>query len=174
MSNDTLIEKLSAERNLSDGELKELLDSKESDQSLFAAADRKRREIYGDEVYLRGLIEFTNHCRNNCYYCGIRCGNKSAERYRLGKEDILACCDEGYRLGFRTFVLQGGEDPYYTDAFICDIVSAIRTRFPDCAITLSIGEKSKERLLPSVFIISSGTSCLSTWISQSPSSSAAK
>ena len=69
MSNDTLIEKLSAERNLSDGELKELLDRKESDQSLFAAADRKRREIYGDEVYLRGLIEFTNHCRNNCYYC---------------------------------------------------------------------------------------------------------
>lgn len=144
MSNDTLIEKLSAERNLSDGELKELLDSKESDQSLFAAADRKRREIYGDEVYLRGLIEFTNHCRNNCYYCGIRCGNKSAERYRLGKEDILACCDEGYRLGFRTFVLQGGEDPFFTDDKICDIVYAIRSRFPYCAITLSVGEKSKE------------------------------
>ncbi|MDO4495946.1 MAG: [FeFe] hydrogenase H-cluster radical SAM maturase HydE [Clostridiaceae bacterium] len=144
MSNDTLIEKLSAERNLSDGELKELLDSKESDQSLFAAADRKRREIYGDEVYLRGLIEFTNHCRNNCYYCGIRCGNKYAERYRLGKEDILACCDEGYRLGFRTFVLQGGEDPFFTDDKICDIVYAIRSRFPDCAITLSVGEKSKE------------------------------
>lgn len=144
MSNDTLIEKLSAERNLSDGELKKLLDSKESDQSLFAAADRKRREIYGDEVYLRGLIEFTNHCRNNCYYCGIRCGNKSAERYRLGKEDILACCDEGYRLGFRTFVLQGGEDPFFTDDKICDIVYAIRSRFPDCAITLSVGEKSKE------------------------------
>ena len=144
MSNDTLIEKLSAERNLSDGELKELLDSKESDQSLFAAADRKRREIYGDEVYLRGLIEFTNHCRNNCYYCGIRCGNKSAERYRLGKVDILACCDEGYRLGFRTFVLQGGEDPFFTDDKICDIVYAIRSRFPDCAITLSVGEKSKE------------------------------
>lgn len=144
MSNDTLIEKLSAERNLSDGELKELLDSKESDQSLFAAADRKRREIYGDEVYLRGLIEFTNHCHNNCYYCGIRCGNKSAERYRLGKEDILACCDEGYRLGFRTFVLQGGEDPFFTDDKICDIVYAIRSRFPDCAITLSVGEKSKE------------------------------
>lgn len=144
MSNDTLIEKLSAERNLSDGELKELLDSKESDQSLFAAADRKRREIYGDEVYLRGLIEFTNHCRNNCYYCGIRCGNKSAERYRLGKEDILACCNEGYRLGFRTFVLQGGEDPFFTDDKICDIVYAIRSRFPDCAITLSVGEKSKE------------------------------
>lgn len=144
MSNDTLIEKLSAERNLSDGELKELLDSKESDQSLFAAADRKRREIYGDEVYLRGLIEFTNHCRNNCYYCGIRCGNKSAERYRLGKEDILACCDEGYRLDFRTFVLQGGEDPFFTDDKICDIVYAIRSRFPDCAITLSVGEKSKE------------------------------
>ena len=144
MSNDTLIEKLAAERNLSDGELKELLGSKEYDQSLFAAADRKRREIYGDEVYLRGLIEFTNHCRNNCYYCGIRCGNKAAERYRLGKEDILACCDEGYRLGFRTFVLQGGEDPFFTDDKICDIVYAIRSRFPDCAITLSVGEKPKE------------------------------
>lgn len=144
MSNDILIEKLAAERNLSDGELKELLDSKEYDQSLFAAADRKRREIYGDEVYLRGLIEFTNHCRNNCYYCGIRCGNKAAERYRLGKEDILACCDEGYRLGFRTFVLQGGEDPFFTDDKICDIVYAIRSRFPDCAITLSVGEKPKE------------------------------
>lgn len=144
MSNDTLIEKLAAERNLSDVELKELLDSKEYDQSLFAAADRKRREIYGDEVYLRGLIEFTNHCRNNCYYCGIRCGNKAAERYRLGKEDILACCDEGYRLGFRTFVLQGGEDPFFTDDKICDIVYAIRSRFPDCAITLSVGEKPKE------------------------------
>ncbi|MGN0542071.1 MAG: [FeFe] hydrogenase H-cluster radical SAM maturase HydE [Acutalibacteraceae bacterium] len=144
MSNTTLIEKLAAERNLSDGELKELLGSKEYDQSLFAAADRKRREIYGDEVYLRGLIEFTNHCRNNCYYCGIRCGNKAAERYRLGKEDILACCDEGYRLGFRTFVLQGGEDSFFTDDKICDIVYAIRSRFPDCAITLSVGEKPKE------------------------------
>ncbi|MBQ8509399.1 MAG: [Clostridia bacterium] len=139
-----LIEKLAARRNLSDDEFKTLLTNDESDEALFEAADKKRREIYGDEVYIRGLIEFTNYCRNNCYYCGIRRDNKNAERYRLTKEEILACCEEGYCLGFRTYVLQGGEDPYYTDELICDIVSEIRRRFPDCAITLSIGEKSKE------------------------------
>lgn len=116
----------------------------EGDALLFAAADRVRRGIYKDTVYIRGLIEFTNYCRNNCYYCGIRRDNRNAERYRLSKEDILSCCEEGYGLGFRTFVLQGGEDPYYTDALICDIVSEIRSRFADCAITLSIGEKSRE------------------------------
>ena len=139
-----LIEKLSAERNLTDEELKALLERKEPDNALFEAADRRRREIYGDEVYIRGLIEFTNHCRNNCYYCGIRRDNRHAERYRLTPEQILFCCEEGYRLGFRTFVLQGGEDPYFTDGRICAIVSEIRARFPDCAITLSIGERSRE------------------------------
>lgn len=100
--------------------------------------------MYGDEVYIRGLIEFTNYCKNNCSYCGIRQANFSATRYRLSKDEILACCEEGYGLGFRTFVLQGGEDPFYTDDLICDIVSAIRQKYEDCAITLSIGEKSKE------------------------------
>lgn len=138
------VKKLSEERNLSDCELKELIESGEYDESLFAAADKKRKEIYGDEVYIRGLIEFTNYCKNNCYYCGIRRDNKNAERYRLGKEDILECCEEGYRLGFRTFVLQGGEDPFYTDKMLCDIISEIRSRFEDCAITLSVGEKPKE------------------------------
>ncbi|MGN0526660.1 MAG: [FeFe] hydrogenase H-cluster radical SAM maturase HydE [Acutalibacteraceae bacterium] len=138
------IEKLITDRYLSDNELRALLKSDSYDNALFSAADKKRREIYGDEVYIRGLIEFTNYCKNNCYYCGIRRDNKNTVRYRLTKEEILACCEEGYQLGFRTFVLQGGEDPYYTDAFICDIVSAIRMRYPDCAITLSIGEKSKE------------------------------
>lgn len=138
------IEKLITYRNLSDNELVALLQNDNYDNELFSAADKKRREIYGDEVYIRGLIEFTNYCENNCYYCGIRRDNKNAVRYRLTKEEILACCEEGYRLGFRTFVLQGGEDPYYTDALICDIVSDIRTRYPDCAITLSIGEKLKE------------------------------
>ena len=95
-------------------------------------------------MYIRGLIEFTNYCRNNCYYCGIRRDNQNTVRYRLSKEEILACCEEGYRLGFRTYVLQGGEDPYYTDERICGIVSEIRRRFPDCAITLSIGEKPRE------------------------------
>lgn len=139
-----LVEKLSSERNLTDEEWKALLLSGTFDKALVCAADKARRAVYGDEVYIRGLIEFTNYCKNNCYYCGIRCDNHKAVRYRLTKDEILACCEEGYRLGFRTFVLQGGEDAYYTDARMCEIVSAIRARFPDCAITLSIGEKPRE------------------------------
>ena len=139
-----LVQKLTEKRTLSDAELKGVLQSDELDSALFHAADNKRREIYGDVVYIRGLIEFTNYCKNNCYYCGIRRDNRNAVRYRLSKEEILTCCKEGYSLGFRTFVLQGGEDPYYTDAFICDIVAAIRGLYPDCAVTLSIGEKSRE------------------------------
>lgn len=130
--------------DVSDDELKELIENDSFNEPLAHAADIRRRENYGDEVYIRGLIEFTNYCRNNCYYCGIRRDNRCAERYRLTKEEILACCDEGYRLGFRTFVMQGGEDPYFNDDKICDIVSEIRSRFPDCAITLSIGEKPRE------------------------------
>lgn len=139
-----LVQKLAQQRDLEDAELKALLESSEADELLFAAADARRRAIYGDEVYIRGLIEFTNYCRNNCYYCGIRCANTQAQRYRLSKEDILACCEEGWTLGFRTFVLQGGEDPYFTDERICEIVSAIRARFADCAVTLSIGERPRE------------------------------
>lgn len=100
--------------------------------------------IYENKVYIRGLIEFTNYCKNDCLYCGIRRSNAKANRYRLTKEEILECCKVGYELGFRTFVLQGGEDPYFTDDRICEIVSAIRTTYSDCAITLSIGEKEKE------------------------------
>lgn len=139
-----LTEKLKNTHDLENEEWKELLDSADCDDELRAAADKVRREYYGDAVFLRGLIEFTNYCKNNCFYCGIRAGNPKAERYRLSEEDILACCDEGYRLGYRTFVLQGGEDPYFTDDRICDIVGTIRERFPDCAITLSIGEKPRE------------------------------
>ena len=100
-----------------DEELKQWIDTpgQEITEALAVAADRVRRERYGDEVYVRGLIEFTNYCKNNCYYCGIRRDNSNADRYRLTKEEILSCCEEGYRLGFRTFVLQGGEDPYFTD-----------------------------------------------------------
>lgn len=129
-----------------DQELKEWIDTpgQEITDALAAAADQVRREHYGDEVYVRGLIEFTNYCKNNCYYCGIRRDNLKADRYRLTKEEILSCCEEGYRLGFRTFVLQGGEDPYFTDDRVCDMVSEIHRRFADCAITLSIGEKSRE------------------------------
>ncbi|MDE5558257.1 MAG: [FeFe] hydrogenase H-cluster radical SAM maturase HydE [Ruminococcus sp.] len=144
MRNSKFIEKLKCDRNLSDDEFKVLLESDAFDEYLYRAADEKRRNIYGDEVYIRGLIEFTNYCHNNCYYCGIRRDNKKVERYRLTQEEILSCCEEGHRLGFRTFVLQGGKDFYYTDTLLCDIISEIRERFSDCAITLSVGEKSKE------------------------------
>lgn len=140
----TIIRELSANRDLTDEQLRELLLTDRYDEELFAEADRVRKENYGTDVYIRGLIEFTNHCKNNCYYCGIRCGNTGLSRYRLTKEEILLCCKEGYELGYRTFVLQGGEDPYFTDDMICDIVSAIRADYPECAITLSIGEKSRE------------------------------
>ena len=100
-----------------------------------------RERVYGKDVYTRGLIEFTNYCKNDCYYCGIRRSNKNASRYRLDRYEILKCCREGYSLGFRTFVLQGGEDPYYTDDMLCEIISDIRSDFPECAVTLSIGER---------------------------------
>ena len=141
---DMLIEKLRENRDLTDDELRELIESNKYDEALRTAADEVRRERYGDAVYLRGLIEFTSYCKNNCLYCGLRASNTKAQRYRLSKDEILACCKEGYELGFRTFVLQGGEDPYYTDDIICDIISAIRKEYPDCAITLSIGEKPRE------------------------------
>lgn len=139
-----LVNKLFETGDLSDNELKLLIENGSFNEPLARAADIRRRENYGDKVYIRGLIEFTNYCRNNCYYCGIRRDNKNAERYRLTKDEILLCCNEGYRLGFRTFVMQGGEDPYYTDEMICDIVSEIKRRYPDCAVTLSIGEKQRE------------------------------
>lgn len=116
----------------------------ETAKSLREAAVKLRKQYYGDKVYTRGLIEFTNYCKNNCYYCGIRRGNVHAERYRLSREEILDCCEKGYTLGFRTFVLQGGEDPYYTDERMAEIIRSIRRAYPDCAITLSIGEKSYE------------------------------
>lgn len=106
-------------------------------------ADQTRKEHYGTDVYIRGLIEFTNYCRNNCYYCGIRRDNKEALRYRLSPQEILECCDEGYHLGFRTFVLQGGEDGYFTKDRICGLVSSIKDKYPDCAVTLSVGEWTK-------------------------------
>ena len=130
--------------NLSDTQLKTLLESTEFDSKLRENADIIRKQHYGTDVYIRGLIEFTNFCKNDCYYCGIRKDNKNAHRYRLSKEDIMECCKDGYSLGFRTFVLQGGEDPYFTDEKICDIVYSIKEKYSDCAVTLSIGEKSEE------------------------------
>ena len=111
---------------------------------VFARARQLRCRYYGQEVYIRGLIEFTNFCRNDCYYCGIRKSNSKVRRYRLTGEEILQCCRNGYALGFRTFVLQGGEDGFFTDAVMEEIVREIRKQFPDCAITLSLGERSRE------------------------------
>ena len=125
-------------------ELLGLLDSPEIVEILKTEAVRLRKLNYGNKVYCRGLIEFTNYCRNNCYYCGIRCGNTSLDRYRMSREEILACCREGYKLGYRTFVLQGGEDPWFSRERMASIIESIRDRYPDCAITLSVGERSKE------------------------------
>lgn len=110
---------------------------------LFERARRIQHENYGNKIYIRGLIEFTNYCKNDCYYCGIRRSNPHLTRYRLSEEEILLCCANGYQLGFRTFVLQGGEDGYYTDEKLCHLVKKIKKQFPDCAITLSVGEKSR-------------------------------
>ncbi|MGI6161630.1 MAG: [FeFe] hydrogenase H-cluster radical SAM maturase HydE [Christensenellales bacterium] len=103
-----------------------------------------RDRNYGPKVFFRGLIEFTNYCRNDCYYCGINRSNKDARRYRLSDEEILECCRYGYSIGLRTFVLQGGDDAYFTTERLCSIVASIRSEFPDCAVTLSVGELSKE------------------------------
>lgn len=114
---------------------------------LFRTARRIRERFYGKRVFIRGLIEFTNYCRNDCYYCGIRRSNQEVQRYRLTEEEILSCCENGYELGFRTFVLQGGEDPgasFERDLALAETVRKIRNRFPDCAITLSAGERTRE------------------------------
>ncbi len=141
-----LIDKLEAEHVLSGQEFVSLIDGRTSELSecLFEKARRIRQEHYGNDVYLRGLIEFTNYCKNDCYYCGIRKSNGRASRYRLTKDQILSCCEQGYRLGFRTFVLQGGEDGFYRDDVLVEIIRTIKAHFPDCALTLSIGERSYE------------------------------
>jgi len=119
-----------------------------TDEDILACLKNTAREvadsIYGKDIYIRGLIEFTNICKNDCYYCGIRRSNCNVNRYRLTAQEILECAEEGYRLGFRTFVLQGGEDMHYTDECLCDIISAIKKKYPYTAVTLSIGERSKE------------------------------
>lgn len=137
-----ITDRLREKRDVSNSELKLLIDT--DDEYLRTVADEVRRSIYGTDVYIRGLIEFTNYCKNNCFYCGLRAENSVLKRYRLTKSDILDCAKNGYELGFRTFVLQGGEDLSYSDNDICEIVSSIKKHYPDCAVTLSIGERSKE------------------------------
>ncbi|MBO4555573.1 MAG: [FeFe] hydrogenase H-cluster radical SAM maturase HydE [Elusimicrobiales bacterium] len=138
------VEILSNTRTLPDSTLLELISTDKYDAELFAAADKVRRSHYGNEVFLRGLIEFTNFCRNDCLYCGIRRSNRNAERYRLTTEQIMQCCAQGYALGYRTFVLQGGEDPYFVPDKITEIIRLIKDKYSDCAITLSLGEWPEE------------------------------
>lgn len=137
-----LLEKLERERVLSRSEFITLLRSRDEALSgeLFRRARRLREQYYGKDVYIRGLIEFTNHCKNDCYYCGIRASNRRVRRYRLTPEEILACCRRGYELGYRTFVLQGGEDMGYQPEEIAALVEVIKRRHQDCAVTLSVGE----------------------------------
>ena len=139
-----IIDKLAATGDLPTAEMEALLHLNNTNQLcyLYDKADEVRQQHFGNKVYIRGLIEVSNYCKNNCLYCGIRAANRDVERYRLNKEEILSCAEEGYGLGFRTFVMQGGEDATFTDAFVCDVVSEMKKRYPECAITLSLGERS--------------------------------
>ncbi|MBQ4627343.1 MAG: [Clostridia bacterium] len=141
-----LIEKLECRHTLSTEEYAYLIAnrSNEASEMLRKKAVKLRKEIYGNKVFIRGLIEISNICKNDCFYCGIRRSNKSCERYRLSKNQILECCEEGFSLGFRTFVMQGGEDAYFNDETLCEIISEIKKRYPECAVTLSMGERSKD------------------------------
>lgn len=145
----TLVDKLEAQNSLNREEWIQLIEGRTPKlaQYIFEKARKIRQAYYGTDVYIRGLIEFTNYCKNDCYYCGIRRSNSRAHRYRLSEEQILRCCHQGYTLGFRTFVLQGGEDGYFTDERMVNLVKEIRKNYPDCAITLSIGERSYDSYL---------------------------
>ena len=142
----TLIDKLAAGGRLTHGELVTLIDGRTPEATAYLAekAVAVRKAIYGNTVYIRGLIEVSNICKNDCLYCGIRAGNPNCDRYRLTEEDILSACAEGYELGFRTFVLQGGEDGHFTDQRLTSLLTAIKAAHPDCAVTLSLGERSRE------------------------------
>ncbi len=141
-----IIAKLTETHCLDKNEYEELILNRdaESTELLREEALRFRHTLYGKTVYIRGLIEITNYCKNDCRYCGIRRSNKKCDRYRLTEDEILSCCENGYNLGFRTFVLQGGEDVYFTDERLCSLVGKIKERYSDCAVTLSLGERSAE------------------------------
>ena len=141
-----LIERLARTHTLTLDEYDILINGQTAEAAEYAAslAVPLRRSVYGNDVYLRGLIEISNICRNNCRYCGIRRGASSCERYRLTPDEILGCCESGYALGYRTFVLQGGEDGYFTDEKLCPLIEKIKAKYPDCAVTLSLGERSRE------------------------------
>lgn len=141
-----IAEKLIKNHSLTVDEYKQLIDNYSPSLAEFLALEavKARKEIYGNTVYTRGLIEISNICKNDCTYCGIRRSNKNCDRYRLSEDEILQCADEGYSLGFRTFVMQGGEDAYFTDDVLVSIITKLKNNHPDCAVTLSLGERSKE------------------------------
>ena len=140
----TLIDQLEKNHSLSRAELTDLITGRnqELEKYCLSRAASVRDKYFGKNIYIRGLIELTNYCKNDCFYCGIRKSNKNAERYRLSNEQVMSCCQTGHELGFRTFVLQGGEDPYFTDDRLCRLIGMIKNSYPDCALTLSMGEKS--------------------------------
>ena len=139
-------QKLVCTGKLEISEYEGLIDNRDDEITEFLKCEavKKRQEVYENTVFIRGLIEISNICKNDCLYCGIRCSNKECDRYRLTKEEILSCCDEGYSLGFRTFVMQGGEDLHFTDDLLVDIIGEIKKKYHDCAVTLSLGERSYE------------------------------
>lgn len=141
-----IVDTLTQNRFLSFDDFKAIknCEDKESIEYLFSKSREQAKKYYGNKIFVRGLIEFTNHCKNDCYYCGIRASDKNIRRYRLSEDEIFACCENGHSLGFRTFVLQGGEDPFYTDDDYVRIIKRIKSSFPDCAITMSIGERSRK------------------------------
>lgn len=140
-----LVDKLETTHRLNKEEWVCLIENGEKiKEYIFEKARKIADNFYGKKVFIRGLIEFTNYCRNDCLYCGIRRSNEKVNRYRLTEDEIFECCKEGYELGFRTFVLQGGEDMYFTDEMMVKIISGIKEKYPDCALTLSVGERNKE------------------------------
>ncbi len=144
-----IVNKLIENKSIEKDEMIYLLKNRDIsiDKILADKASEIRNNNFGNKIYIRGLIEFTNYCKNGCYYCGINKSNKNAQRYRLTKQEILECCKQGYSFGFRSFVLQGGEDNFYSDRDIEDLVYSIKEKYDDCAVTLSIGEKSYESYL---------------------------
>ncbi len=145
----SLIDSLEQQHTLSLMEYEYLITHRcpEAARVLSEKASRMCRRIYGNAIYIRGLIEISNFCKNDCLYCGIRRSNRNCDRYRLTADEILKCCEEGHALGFRTFVLQGGEDSFFTDDIMCDIIRKIKNQYPDCAVTLSLGERSRSSYL---------------------------
>ena len=141
-----IAERLIENHQLTLEEYKALLENRDEElyELLKNEAIKLREKIYGNKIFIRGLIEISNYCKNDCFYCGIRKSNKSCERYRLSAEEILSCCESGYGSGFRTFVLQGGEDAFFSDDVLYELITEIKKKYPDCAVTLSLGERSKE------------------------------